>query len=256
MLSLKNVSFARANKHILSIPELSFDPSQFTVILGHNGSGKSTLLQLLAGQLKPTAGDICLHDRPIHTFSARELAQTIAFLPQSLPDAAGLTVRELVGLGRFAWRGLLGRWTDRDHLAVQQAMLATGVELFAEQLSSELSGGERQRVWISMLLAQESPILLLDEPTSALDLAFQYDVLKLLSHLNKSYGKGVIVILHDINLATRYADRIVAIRQGQLFFDGSSAELLRSPRLPELYGVPFKFLPLDGELPIAVVAAS
>lgn len=256
MLSLKNVSFTRANRHILSIPELSFDPSQFTVILGHNGSGKSTLLQLLAGQLKPTAGEICLRNRPIHTFSARELAQTIAFLPQSLPDAAGLTVRELVGLGRFAWRGLLGRWSGRDHQAVQDAMLATGVELFADQLSSELSGGERQRVWISMLLAQESPILLLDEPTSALDLAFQYDVLRLLSHLNQNYGKGVIVILHDINLATRYADRIVAIRQGQLFFDGSCADLLCSPRLPELYGVPFKFLPLDGELPIAVVAAS
>lgn len=256
MLSLKNVLFDRAHKHILSIPELVFDPTQFTVILGHNGSGKSTLLQLLAGQLQPTSGDVCLHNRPIHRFSARELAQTIAFLPQALPDAAGLTVRELVGLGRFAWRGLLGRWSARDHQVVHDAMLATGVLPFAEQLSTELSGGERQRVWISMLLAQESPILLLDEPTSALDLAFQYDVLKLLARLNKEFGKGIIVILHDINLATRYADRIVAIRQGELFFDGSCDALLRFPRLPELYGVPFKFLPLDGELPIAVVAAS
>ncbi len=221
----------------MNVNDLSIAPDKFTVILGHNGSGKSTLLNLIARQTKPDHGNITYNNRSIRQFSQRKLAQEIAFLPQQLPPVAGLSVRELVRLGRYPWRGTLGRWTSSDAQIIQEAMIQTDIANYAEHMTDQLSGGERQRAWVAMLLAQQAPVLMLDEPTSALDLPHQYELMTLLRQLNRESGKGIIVILHDVNLAARYADRIVALKQGKVWLEGKPDELLTSPALSDLYGI-------------------
>lgn len=255
MLSLHHIRVIREGRQILSLPELELDTQRITVILGHNGSGKSTLMNLLARQTVPDEGDIRLDGRPLKAFSPKDFARRVAFLPQRLPDVAGMTVAELVRLGRYPWRGILGRWQADDAKLVKQAMHDTDIAHYADHIADLLSGGERQRAWIAMLLAQESPLILLDEPTSALDLAHQYDLMTLLSRLNRESGRGIVAILHDINLAARYADRIIALKRGELFFDGTPAQLLDSPLLTRLYDIPIQLLPQsDGKHPVAVVA--
>lgn len=221
----------------------------------HPRNQPSAPLNLLARQLEPTRGSLQLDERALEGFSARDFARRVAFLPQHLPDVAGLTVRELVRLGRFPWRGLLGRWRAEDHAAVDQALAQTDVAHYADQLADSLSGGERQRAWIAMLLAQQSPLLLLDEPTSALDLAHQYELMGLLRQLNRDSGRGIVAILHDINLTARHADRVIALKQGRIFFDGSPDELLSGPLLSQLYDIDIELIEQPGSArKIAVVA--
>ena len=212
-------------------------------------------MNLLARQLEPTHGSLQLDGLTLADFSARDFARRVAFLPQHLPDVAGLSVRELVRLGRFPWRGLLGRWRAEDHAAVDEALAQTDVAHYAEHLADSLSGGERQRAWIAMLLAQQSPLLLLDEPTSALDLAHQYELMGLLRQLNRDSGRGIVAILHDINLTARHADRVIALKQGRIFFDGSPDELLSGPLLSQLYDIDIELIEQPGSARrIAVVA--
>lgn len=255
MLTLRDIRVERQGRSVLQLPALQLDGRAFTVILGHNGSGKSTLMNLLARQLQPDQGQLQLNGQPLNRLSARQFARAVAYLPQRLPEVAGLTVAELVGLGRYPWQGAFGRWSAADSAIVAEAMRAADVTQHAGHEAELLSGGERQRAWIAMLLAQQSPLLLLDEPTSALDLAHQYQLMGLLRQLNRDSGRGVVVVLHDINLAARHADRIVALQQGRLYFDGSPLELLHSPRLSGLYGVDIQLLPQAGQpCPVAVVA--
>ncbi|MFC6669912.1 ABC transporter ATP-binding protein [Marinobacterium aestuariivivens] len=237
MLELNDIRIYRQGRTILSLDLLRLAEDQITVILGHNGSGKSTLMNLAARQLVPDEGRLYLDGKPLESFSQRAFARRIAFLPQRLPEVAGLSVRELVRLGRFPWRGLLGRWQADDLAHVDQAMAQTDVAHYADHLTDLLSGGERQRAWVAMLLAQQSPLLLLDEPTSALDLSHQYELMTLLRQLNRDSGRGIAVILHDINLALRFADRIIALKQGRLVFDGAPSELLCEQRLSALYDI-------------------
>lgn len=255
MLKLENIQVRRDGRLTLALDELQLAGDQFTVILGHNGSGKSTLMNLIARQLEPDTGTLQLDGQPLAGYSQREFARRVAFLPQRLPDVAGLTVRELVRLGRFPWRGLLGRWQAEDGQMIEQAMQQTDVTQYADHLADTLSGGERQRAWIAMLLAQQSPLILLDEPTSALDLAHQYELMTLLRELNLSTGRGIVAILHDINLTARYADRIVALKQGRIFFDGTPEQLLDNPLLSQLYDIDIELIEHPGSArKIAVVA--
>lgn len=225
----------RDERTILSIKQLAIPTDHFTVILGHNGSGKSTLASLLAGQQRPDSGAVRLHDRDMASFRTKDLAKAVAFLPQKLSPSVGLTVRELVRLGRFPWRGTFGRWNAEDESIIDEAMDKTGLTSFAHTLVDHLSGGERQRAWISMLLAQQSPVLVLDEPTSALDIHHQYQLMDILSQSNRALGFGVIVILHDINLALRYASHIIALKQGHVAFEGAVDVLLSEQALSKLY---------------------
>lgn len=235
MFHLSNVAMIRDGRTILSIDELRVPTDQLTVILGHNGSGKSTLVSLLSGQQAPDLGVVLLNNQSLAALKSRELAKAVAFLPQKLPTSDGLTVRELVRLGRFAWRGTLGRWRSDDQTIIADAMQKTGVERFADTLAEQLSGGERQRAWVSMLLAQQAPVLILDEPTSALDVHHQYQLMALLAELNHQQGHGVIVILHDLNLAIRYASHIIALKQGKVAFEGPADRVLDEKRLSDLY---------------------
>ncbi len=238
MFTLSGVEMVRGGRSILSIDQLCIPTNELTVVLGHNGSGKSTLVSLLSGQQAPDKGSVLLDKVPLASMNSKSLAKSVAFLPQKLPESAGLTVRELVRLGRFPWRGALGFWRQQDADIIELSMEKTGVKAFADTFVDELSGGERQRAWVAMLLAQESPVLILDEPTSALDVQHQYQLMALLSELNQKQGCGVIVILHDLNLALRYATHIVALKKGHIAFDGPASTLADEERLSDLYQTP------------------
>lgn len=242
MYSLSGIEVVRDNRTILNINKLEIPTDKLTVVLGHNGSGKSTLVNILAGMLTPDKGEVALNQLNITSLSAKNLARLVAYLPQKLPASAGLTVRELVRLGRFPWRGVLGRWQKEDRAVIDDAMLQTGVFPFADSLADMLSGGEWQRAWVAMLLAQQTPVLILDEPTSALDIHHQYQLMNLLETLNREHQRGVIVILHDLNLTLRYATHVVALSQGQVVFNGETQQLAQESRLTELYQTPIKLI--------------
>lgn len=254
MFDLENLRVARDGREILRVDRLSLGAEGMTAVLGHNGSGKSTLMAILARQIRPDGGRITLQGQPLDHYRQKALARRVSFLPQRLPPVAGLSVRDLAGLGRFAWRGALGRMGPADHAVIAQAMRDTGCAALADHLVDSASGGERQRAWIAMLLAQEAPMLLLDEPTAALDLAHAYEVMALLHRLSRGAGRHVITVLHDINLAARYADRIVALKAGQVAFDGPPRALLDRQVLRGLYGIEMTLLPHPDGPPQAVVA--
>ena len=254
MLHLNGIQVERQGRNILAIGELSLNEGEITVILGHNGSGKSTLMKLLARQFSPDQGIVSYQDQPLDEMSQKAFAQKVAYLPQHLPVADGLSVRELVRLGRFPWRGLLGRWLKHDDFIIDQALADTDLEAHAQSAVDQMSGGERQRAWIAMLLAQQTPYMLLDEPTSALDLSHQYALMNLLRRLNRATGRGIVIILHDINLAARFADRILALKQGVVIFDDEPAALMNNESLTALYDIPIQTLAHPHGHEVAVVA--
>ncbi|WP_339665384.1 ATP-binding cassette domain-containing protein [uncultured Pseudomonas sp.] len=243
MFQLESVSFAVPERTLLQPLDLALPSGQMIGLIGHNGSGKSTLIKLLARQQAATAGRILLDERPLEAWGEREFARQVAYLPQQLPAAESLTVRELVGFGRYPWHGLLGRFSVDDQQEVERAMQLTDVTRFADSLVDTLSGGERQRVWLAMLLAQHTRYLLLDEPTSALDIAHQVEVLALVQRLSRELDLGVIVVLHDINMAARYCDHLVALHSGRLLLQGSPAELMNPEHLQAIYGLPMSVIP-------------
>ncbi|GAB3391672.1 ATP-binding cassette domain-containing protein [Azotobacter armeniacus] len=254
MFELDDVSFNLAGRSLLQQVSLQIPHGQMIGLIGHNGSGKSILIKLLARQLAPAGGRLRLDDRPLSAWSERAFARHVAYLPQQLPAAESLTVRELVGFGRYPWHGLLGRFTADDRAHVDRALELTGTAGFAGRLADQLSGGERQRVWLAMLLAQNTRYLLLDEPTSALDLAHQVEVLALLRDLSRHLGLGVVVVLHDINMASRYCDRLVALHGGRLLVNGTPAALMNPATLEVIYSIPMRVLQHpDAGQPIAVV---
>ncbi|MCG7393632.1 ATP-binding cassette domain-containing protein [Microvirga sp. ACRRW] len=211
-------------------------------IIGHNGSGKSTLLKLLGRQAQPSSGTIRYAGTPLENYGARAFARHVAYLPQQTPATTGLTVRELVRFGRYPWHGPLGRISSEDHLKVVEAMQLAQLDDLADRLVDTLSGGERQRAWIAMLVAQDSSFILLDEPTSALDLAHQIEVLRLLRNLSRSRNLGVVAILHDINMAARFCDELIALQKGHIRIQGKPDDLMQSDVLEMVYGIPMEVI--------------
>ncbi|MEC7816638.1 MAG: ATP-binding cassette domain-containing protein [Pseudomonadota bacterium] len=222
---------------ILHQVNLAFQEGQVTALLGHNGSGKSTLLKTLARQMSATDGEVALQSRATNEFGAREFARIVGYLPQHPPATDGLTVRELVALGRYPWRGPLGRYTDEDQRLIDQAIADTDLRPFQHRSVDTLSGGERQRAWIAMLLAQQTRCLLLDEPISALDVKHQVETLRLVHRLAEQRELTVVVVLHDVDLAARFCDRLVALKAGRVVADGSPRDIMSSPVLESIYGV-------------------
>lgn len=215
-----------AEREIVSDLNLTVPSGKLSVIVGANACGKSTLLRGLARLLSPTKGAVYLDGKPIHQMPTREVATLLGVLPQSpiAPDA--ITVADLVGRGRYPHQGWFRRWTPEDDAAVAEALGATDMADLAARPVDELSGGQRQRVWIAMALAQETDLLLLDEPTTFLDINHQVEVLDLLTDLVKSRGRTVVVVLHDLNLACRYADHIVAMKSGKIIAEGRPVEVM------------------------------
>jgi iron complex transport system ATP-binding protein len=236
-------TFAIGDRPILAPVDLQLQSARIYGVIGSNGSGKSTLVKLLAKQLIPSRGSIRLLGSPIGELTDRHFARQVAYMPQFTPPAEGMTVRELVGLGRFPWHGVLGRFRPEDAEKVEHALLQTDLTAFAERLVDTLSGGERQRAWLAMMLAQDTRCLLLDEPTSALDIAHQVEVLSLVSSLSRERGIGAVVVLHDVNMAARYCDEIIALRTGRIVARGTPQDVMNSEVLDGIYGVAMGIIP-------------
>ncbi|MGY1433767.1 ABC transporter ATP-binding protein [Streptomyces reniochalinae] len=210
---------------------------EFTVILGPNACGKSTLLRSLSRLLKPTAGTVYLDGKDIHRMRGKDLATRLGLLPQSTVTPAGIPVLDLVRRGRYPHQSALSRWSHEDEASVRRALEQTGMTELTGRPVDELSGGQRQRAWVAMALAQESPILLLDEPTTFLDVSHQIALLDLFAELNRSAGRTIVAVLHDINHAARYAGHLVVMSAGRVVAQGSPAEVLTSDLLAEVFDV-------------------
>ena len=237
MFVVKQASFAIPNRTLLQPISVQFEQGKVYGLIGHNGSGKSTLIKLLAKQQPLSSGEILFDNQPLDAWSNREFAKRVAYLPQHLPQATNLTAKELIAMGRYAWNGLFGRQTAQDKLAIERALALTHTEKFAVQLVDVLSGGERSRIWLAMLLAQQSQFLLLDEPLAALDIAHQVEVMELIHQLSRELNLGVIIVIHDINLASRYCDHLVALHSGKLLAEGNSQQINNTPSLKAIYGI-------------------
>lgn len=214
---------------------LAIPSGQITVIVGPNACGKSTLLRTMARLHAPRLGRVLLDGTAVHSRPTKEVAMSLGLLPQSPIAPDQIKVADLVARGRYPHQGWFRTWTGRDEEAVTAAMVATGTLELAGRHVDEISGGQRQRVWIAMTLAQETDILLLDEPTTFLDMSHQVEVLDLITDLNRSMGTTVVIVLHDLNLAARYADTLVAMRKGSIVAVGSPAEVVTPQVISDVF---------------------
>ena len=236
----------------LIVPDLSLTlyPGEVTALLGPNGSGKSTVLRALARLLQPTKGAVYLNGRNIAKVPTKEIARQLAMLPQSSEVPDGVTVWELIGYGRYPHQNLLGGFSRKDLAAMRWAIEVTRLEPLAERVVDTLSGGERQRAWIAMALAQQTQVLLLDEPTTFLDIRHQLDVLSLVRGLNREHGITVGWVLHDLNQAAAYSDRLIMLTRGKVVAAGSPVEVMTASTIQEVFGVEMTVIPhpINGSL--------
>jgi len=236
-ISATDVTLGYGERIIVEGLSLDIRPCKFTVIVGANACGKSTLLRGLARLLAPMSGGIYLDGRAIHQMPTRQVATLLGVLPQTPVAPDGITVADLVGRGRYPHQGWFRQWTAADDAAVAAALQATDTLALARRAVDELSGGQRQRVWIAMALAQQTDILLLDEPTTFLDINHQVEVLDLLTDLVQGQGRTVVAVLHDLNLACRYADHIVAMQGGGIVAEGSPGEVMTPEVVKTVFGI-------------------
>ena len=221
------------------VKELSVEipPGEITCIVGPNGCGKSTLLRAFARLMKPKGGAVYLDGTAIHELPTREIARSLGILPQDPSAPEGLTVRELAAQGRYPHQSWLRQWSKGDERAVAKALSTTGVENLADRPLETLSGGQRQRAWISMALAQETETLILDEPTTFLDMAHQLEVLQLLDRLNREEGRTILMVLHDLNNASRFSHHMIALSEGRVFATGTPQEVVTAEVLRRVFSV-------------------
>lgn len=233
----ENINAGYTEKTILNNVSLRIPAGKISVLIGANGCGKSTLLRVLAGFLIPTAGQVKLDGKQLKKYSPKQVAQILAVLPQQSSTPVGLKVIDLISQGRFPHHSVFSRFSKQDESAVLEAMEMVGITELAERDVSELSGGQKQRVWIALALAQQTDIIFLDEPTTFLDMTYQVEILDLLADLNKRFGKTIVVILHDINLAARYADRLFALKDGVLIKEGAPRTVVKKDLIKEVFGL-------------------
>lgn len=254
LFALEEVAFEVEGHRLLQPLSLELAAGRIYGLIGPNGSGKSTLVKILAGQQPASRGRVLFEGQRLEDWSGRAFARKVAYLPQFPPAADGMTVRELVALGRFPWHGTLGRFTERDRNSLERALKQADMLPLAERLVDSLSGGERQRAWLAMMLAQDADCLLLDEPTSALDIAHQVEVLTLVRALACERGIGIVIVLHDVNMAARHCDEILALGHGSLVAHGTPGEIMQPETLARIYGLALGVLqnPQTGE-PISYI---
>lgn len=236
-LHVKDLSVGYGERTVLDTLNVDIKRGAVTSIVGPNGCGKSTLLRTMSRLLNPTKGEIVLDGKSIHDIPTRKLATQLGLLPQTPIAPDGIVVADLVGRGRTPHQGILGRWSQQDYDIVAEALETTGISDLAERSIDELSGGQRQRVWIAMALAQRTETLLLDEPTTYLDVKHQLDVLDLLTELNRDRGTTIVMVLHDLNLAARYSDELVAVSGGKVFAHGHPREVITKENVKSVFGI-------------------
>lgn len=235
--SAENITTGYSSRPVINALSLDIREGELTALVGTNGSGKSTLLKAMARLLKLSMGAVYLDGALIHRTPSAEVARKLAILPQAPSVPPGLTVSELVEQGRFPHAGPLRMLKRQDHASIQEALSLTGMLEYALRPLDSLSGGERQRAWIALALAQSTPLLLLDEPTTFLDVRHQLEVLELLRRLNRERNLTIVAVLHELNLAARFADRIVVMKQGTIVADGKPEQVLIPELLASAFGV-------------------
>ena len=236
-ISTKNLNISYGNIDIVKDLNLNIPKGKITTIIGANGCGKSTVLKTIARILQPKSGEIYINDKNIKNQKSKELAKTMAVLPQSPQAPSGLTVEELIAYGRFPHQKGFGKLKNEDKDIVTWALEVTGIKEFRDRPIEALSGGQRQRAWIAMALAQQTDILVLDEPTTYLDLAHQLEVLNLLEELNKKQGTTIVMVIHELNNAARFADYMVGMKKGKIVCEGSPNEVMTNKNLKELFNI-------------------
>ncbi|MGH2304651.1 ABC transporter ATP-binding protein [Campylobacter taeniopygiae] len=230
-----NVNFKNQNQYIIYPTNLCFKNDKIYALMGHNGSGKSTLLKILARQLKPSSGKVYFNDEDIAKFSSKKIAQKIAYLPQHLPNLGYLSVKELVKMGRYSYEKLF--FKNQDEGLIEEVMRLTNTLNLSNREIHTLSGGEKTRAFLAMLLAQKSEFLFLDEPLAALDIVYQFELMELISKLNKEFKVGIVLILHDINLAALYCDEIIALKEGKVIFNASKQEFMQEEKIKDIFNI-------------------
>jgi iron complex transport system ATP-binding protein len=253
MARLQNVSAAYEGTKALDRVSLDLPDGKIVAFCGPNGSGKSTALKVMRGLLKPGEGTVRVAGRPLADWTPRELARQIAMLSQS-PDApADLTVGDLVMMGRFAHRRRFAGPSPADRDACDTALAVTGMSDFRERALARLSGGQIQRAWVAMTLAQDAPRIFLDEPTNHLDIAHAFELLDLVLHLSRTENRSFVIVLHDLNMAMRYADHVVLFEKGRVAASGPTAQVLTENSVSSVFGVSCRVVPMEGlERPVIV----
>ncbi|EXL01660.1 iron-dicitrate transporter ATP-binding subunit [Brucella anthropi] len=241
-LHADNVTLRYDERTISRNLSISIPDGSFTVIVGPNACGKSTLLRALSRLLAPSTGQVILDGRSIADLAAKEVARRLGLLPQSSIAPDGITVADLVARGRYPHQSFFRQWSKADEEAVIAAMEATRVTDLSGRLVDELSGGQRQRIWIAMVLAQETPILLLDEPTTFLDIAHQIELMDLLADLNRQ-GRTIVAVLHDLNHACRYASHLIAMKDGAIVAEGKPPSIVTEKLVEDVFGLPSVIIP-------------
>lgn len=236
-IETKNLTLSYGDNIIIDELDLTIPQGEMTVFIGGNGCGKSTLLRSIARLLKPKTGAVLLEGSAIANMSTKDVAKQMAILPQTPIAPEGLTVLQLVKQGRFPYQTWLKQWTEEDEVKVNNALVATGLDHLKDRLVDSLSGGQRQRAWIAMTLAQDTDIILLDEPTTYLDLTHQIEILDLLFELNEIEKRTIVMVLHDLNLACRYAHNVVAIKEGKIFAQGKPESVVNSDLVKNVFGM-------------------
>ena len=224
-------------KPIVKGVDLNIEAGKVSVLVGANGCGKSTLLKCLARVLPPISGQVLLNGKSVHSLPAKQVAKTMALLPQGPIAPAGLSVKDLVAQGRYPHQSFFKQWSSDDEAAVNDAMRMANVEMLAKRAISDLSGGQRQRCWIAMVLAQQTDIILLDEPTTYLDLKVQVDLLELLTEMAHQHQRTLVIVLHELNLAVAYADHLIMMKQGEIYAQGTPKQVFNSENLQAVFGL-------------------
>lgn len=248
----RDLAIGYSQKLIIDGLDVSIADGEITTIIGPNGCGKSTLLRGLGRLLRPSRGHVLLQNTDISTLKSRDVARALSVLPQSPSAPEGVTVADLVARGRHPHQSWLQQWSSTDESETEAAMELTGMIELRDRPLEELSGGQRQRAWIAMTLAQDTSVLLLDEPTTYLDLAHAIEVLELVDHLNRELHRTVVMVLHDLNLAARYSDRIIAMQDGAIKCIGTPEEIITQERLLDIFGLDATVLHDSEGTPIVV----
>ncbi len=237
VITTKNLDIGYAERTIVKGLNIEIPKGKITALVGGNGSGKSTILKTIARILKPQNGGVYLNGESIHNQSTKSVAKKLAILPQNPTAPEGLTVAELVSYGRFPHQKKFGTLAKEDYEMIEWALEATGMTIFAQRPLSSLSGGQRQKAWIAMALAQGTDTILLDEPTTFLDMAHQFEVLNLLKKLNSEQKQTIVMVVHDLNHATRFAHYMIAIKDGKVVKEGKTIDVTKPDILREVFGI-------------------
>ncbi|MEK3936653.1 ABC transporter ATP-binding protein [Sporosarcina sp. FSL W7-1349] len=240
-LGVENITAQYDQRVIFEKLSIEIPDKSFTVIIGPNACGKSTLLRTLSNLIKPSAGHVLLDGKEISSYKSKEVAKKLGLLPQSSIAPDGITVANLVAHGRYPYQNLIQQWTEADEHAVLTAMELTNTLDIANRYVDELSGGQRQRVWVAMVLAQQTPLLLLDEPTTYLDISHQIELLELFTDLNEQ-GNTLVAVLHDLNHAARYATHLIAMKAGKVIAQGNPSDIVTEELVEEVFGLKCKVI--------------